>query len=65
MSGSETLLVRGWMQVCVDDGSTSASKMFAAGHMSEMDRYDVPCEESLPGFVIGMTMDDFHVAGGD
>ena len=44
-------------------GSTSASKTFAAGHMSEMGRYDVPCEESLPGFGIGMTMDDFQIAG--
>ena len=31
--------------------------------LSEMGRYDVPCEESLPGFGIGMTMDDFQIAG--
>ena len=44
-------------------GSISASKTFAAGQMSEMGRYDVPCEESFPGFGIGMTIEDFQIAG--
>ena len=44
-------------------GSISASKTFAAGQMSEMGRYDVPCEVSLPGFGIGMTIEDIQIAG--
>ena len=44
-------------------GSISASKTFAAGQMSEMSRYDVPCEESFPCFGIGMTIEDFQIAG--
>ena len=44
-------------------GSISASKTFAAGQMSEMGRYDVPCEVSFPGFGIGMTIEDFQIAG--
>ena len=35
---------------------------FAAGHSSEIGRYEVPREESLPGLGIGMTIDDFQIA---
>ena len=44
-------------------GSTSASKTFAAGQMSEMGRYDVPCEVSFPGFGLGMTIEHFQIEG--
>ena len=44
-------------------GSISASKTFAAGQMSEMGRYDVPCEVSFLGFGIGMTIEDFQIEG--
>ena len=44
-------------------GSVSASKTFAAAQMSEMGRYDVPCEESFPAFGIGMTIEDFQITG--
>ena len=44
-------------------GSLSAFKTFAAGKMSEMGRYDVPCEVYFPGFEIGMTIEDFQIAG--
>ena len=40
-----------------------ASITFAAGQSSEIGRYEVPREESLPGLGIGMTIDDFQVAG--
>ena len=43
--------------------STSASITFAAGQRSETGRYEVPREESLPGLGIGMTIDDFQIAG--
>ena len=36
---------------------------FAAGQSSEIGRYEVPREESLPGLGIGMTIDDFQIAG--
>ena len=34
-----------------------------AGQGSEIGRYEVPREESLPGLGIGMTIDDFQIAG--
>ena len=40
--------------------SMRASITFAAGQSSEIGRYKVPREESLPG--IGMTIDDFQIA---
>ena len=43
--------------------SMRASITFAAGQSSEMGRYDVHREESLPGLGIGMTIDDFQIAG--
>ena len=41
----------------------SASKTLAAEHSSEMGLYEVPCDESLPGFGIGMTSDVFQIDG--
>ena len=43
--------------------SMRASITFAAGHSSEIGRYEVPREESLSSFGIGMTIDDFQIAG--
>ena len=42
-----------------------ASITFSAGQRSEIGRYEVPREESLPGFEMGMTMTivDFQIAG--
>ena len=40
-----------------------ASITFAAVQSSEIGRYEVPREESLPGLGIGMTIDDFQIAG--
>ena len=42
--------------------SIRASITFAAGQSSEIGRYEVPREESLPGLGIGMTIDDFQIA---
>ena len=36
---------------------------FAAGQRSEIGRYEVPMEVSLPDFVIGVINEDFHIAG--
>ena len=43
--------------------SMRASITFAAGQSSEIGRYEVSREESLPGLGIGMTIDDFQIAG--
>ena len=43
--------------------SIKASITFAAGQSSEIGRYEVPGEESLPGLGIGITIDDFQIAG--
>ena len=43
--------------------SMRASITFAAGQSSEIGRYELPREESLPGLGIGMTIDDFQIAG--
>ena len=43
--------------------SMRASITFAAGQSSEIDRYEVHREESFPGLGIGMTVDDFQIAG--
>ena len=40
-----------------------ASITFAAGQSSENGRYDVPCEESLPGLGMGMTNEVFQIEG--
>ena len=45
--------------------SMRASITFAAEcvQSSEIGRYEVPREESLPGLGIGMIIDDFQIAG--
>ena len=43
--------------------SMRASITFAAWQSSEIGRYEVHREESLSGFGIGMTIDDFKIAG--
>ena len=40
-----------------------ASITYAAGQSSEIGRYEVPREEFLPGLGIGITIDDFQIAG--
>ena len=42
--------------------SIRASITFAAGQSSEIGRYEVPREESLPGLGTGTTTDDFQIA---
>ena len=37
------------------------SSVLAMGDSSEMGRYEVPSEESLLGFCIGMILANFHV----
>ena len=44
-------------------GRIRDSSTFAAGQRSEIGRYEVPTEVSLPGFGIGMINQDFHIAG--
>ena len=44
-------------------GRIRDSSTFAAGQRSGIGRYEVPTEESLPGFGIGMINEDFHIAG--
>ena len=41
-------------------GRIRDSSTFAAGQRSEIGRYEVPTEVSLPGFGIGMINEDFH-----
>ena len=41
--------------------SMRSSITFAVGQSSEIGRYKVPREESLPGLGIGMTIDDFQI----
>ena len=43
--------------------SMRASITFASGKSSEIGRYEVPREESLPSLGIGMTMDESQIAG--
>ena len=46
--------------ICVSQ-KLGASITFAVGQSSEIGRYEVTREESLPG--LGMTIDDFQIAG--
>ena len=41
----------------------SGSRTLAAGHSSEMGRYEVPCDESLPGLGIWKTNEVFQIYG--
>ena len=43
-------------------GRIRDSSAFAAGQRSEIGRYEVTKEVSLPGFDIGMINEDFHIA---
>ena len=43
--------------------SMRASITFATGQSSDIGRYKVPREESLPGLGIGVTIDDFQIYG--
>ena len=54
------MLISGWVLMLV---SMRASITFAAGQRSESGRYEVLREASLPGFGLGMTIDDFQIAG--
>ena len=44
-------------------GRIRDSSTFAAGQRSEIGRYEVPTEVSLPGFGVGMINEDFHITG--
>ena len=44
-------------------GRIRYSSTFAAVQRSEIGRYEVPMEVSLPGFGIGMINEDFHIDG--
>ena len=46
----------------VDAVNMRTSIMCIAGQRSEIDRYEVPREESVPGFGMGMTIDDLQIA---
>ena len=61
MVWSKTVLVWSRLEIFVDRGRDSST--FAAGQRSEIGRYEVPTEVSLPGFGIGMINEDFHIAG--
>ena len=41
----------------------SASRTLTAGYNSEIDVYEVPCDEFSPGFAIGMTNKVFQIDG--
>ena len=41
----------------------SASRTLADGHSSEMGLWEVPCDESLADFGIGMTNEVFQIDG--
>ena len=43
------------------EGKMCASRTLAAWHSSEMGLLEVPCDESLPGFEIGMTNEVFQI----
>ena len=62
MSGSESVSTAG-SRCVLTMVSMRASITVAARQSSEIDRYEVPREVSLPGLGIGMTIDDFQIAG--
>ena len=57
------MLVKAGSKCVVTVVSKKASITFAAGQSSEIGRYELPREESLPGLWIAMTIDDFQIAG--
>ena len=46
----------------VNSGKYESLHNFRCGQSSEIGRYEVPREDSLPGLGIGMTIDDFQIA---
>ena len=44
-------------------GRLIVSRTFAAGQRREICRYEDPWDVCLPGLVIGMINEDFHIAG--
>ena len=52
----------GWRYLLIV-GRIRDSSTFAAWQRSEIGRYEVPKEVSLPGFGIGMINEDFHIDG--
>ena len=50
-------------QVCVDSGKHESLHNFLCRSEYEIGRYEDPRDESLPGLGIGMTIDDFQIAG--
>ena len=52
----------GWIYLLIMDRIRDSST-FAAGQRSEIGRYEVHREVSLPGFGIGMINEEFHIAG--
>ena len=63
MCGSESMLVRSWQKCVLTVVSMRGSITVAAGQSSEIVLYEVPREDSLPGLGIGMTIDEFQIAG--
>ena len=61
MIWSKTVLVWSRLEIFVDSGQTWST--FAAGQRSDIGRYKVPTEVSLPGFSIGMINEYFHIVG--
>ena len=51
----------GWIYLLIV-GRIRDSNTSAAGQRSEIGRYDIPMEVSLPGSGIGMINEDFHIA---
>ena len=60
MSGSESVFVKCW-ECVLTVVRMRASITFASGNSSEIGRYEVHREESLPG--LGMTIDNFQITG--
>ena len=60
---SKTVLVSCRLEIFVDRGRNQSLQDFAAGQRSEIGRYEDPWEVSLPGLVIGMIIEYFHIDG--
>ena len=62
MIWSKTVLVWSRLEIFVDSESETPV-LSRLGQRSEIGRYEVPTEVSLPGFGFGMINEDFHIAG--
>ena len=62
MIWSKTVLVLSRLEILLINGGIRYSSTFTAGQRSEIGRYEVPREVSLPGFGFGMINADFHFA---